>query len=160
MKVKINDLQQGSKIEFNFKIDSLEDLNLKEPVEVTGTVYRVEDFYVVQGNYKTILDLQCVKCLKTITQNLEGNFDGKFLNPKSYEKYLSSLEEEEEMEDEIVGEASNGEIDILELVREYIILDLPLYPSCDPICEDTSVIDRYSDDGVDPRWQQLLQIKN
>jgi len=37
---------------------------------------------------------------------------------------------------------------------------MPPYPQCEPSCEDDSEIEKHSNDGIDPRWQQLLQIKN
>ncbi|MGL4307807.1 YceD family protein [Cetobacterium sp. SF1] len=160
MKIKINDLMNGSKIDFDFTVEKMEDILLKEPVHLVGEAFKEENVYVVKGHFKALVQTECVKCLASLYETVEGDFQEKFLDSKSYSKYLSNLKEEEELEDEVINEAVNGELEIIELVREHIILGLSLYPVCDPVCEDTSVLDKYSDDGIDPRWQQLLQIKN
>ncbi|MEF9933017.1 MAG: DUF177 domain-containing protein [Cetobacterium sp.] len=160
MKIKINELMGHSKIEFDFTADSIDGIDLKGDVHVTGIAYNNGTQYIVTGEYKTTVTTQCVKCLENILETMEGSFEGKFLDSKSYKEYLKSLASDSELGEESLDEAVNGEIDILELVRQYIILDLPLYPACVPMCKDASALEKYSDDGIDPRWQQLLQIKN
>lgn len=102
-----------------------------------------------------------MRCLKDIEVDLNGEFIGSFLDEAAYRQYMKNLKTECEIDsNEIYDEIINGEIDLSRLVREYIILDLPPYPQCDPKCEDDSEIEKYSDNGIDSRWQQLLQIKN
>ena len=80
---------------------------------------------------------------------------------RQYIQYLKSLSTECEIDkNEIYDPIENGIIDLESLVREYILLDMPPYPQCEPSCEDDSEIEKHSNDGIDPRWQQLLQIKN
>ena len=148
-------------LEFDFYIDSIEDVELKERVHVVGTAVNNNGKVEITGKYSTVIKTQCVRCLKEIEIELENNFTGTFLDENEYRQYLKSLNTECEInQDEIYDEIEDGVIDLERLVREYIILDMPPYPQCDPICEDNSEIEKYSDDGIDPRWQQLLQIKN
>ncbi|MCJ8342935.1 MAG: DUF177 domain-containing protein [Cetobacterium sp.] len=160
MKVKINDLMNGSKINFDFTVDKIDGVSLKEPVSINGIAYREENAYILECHYHGVIETQCVKCLEPLLETVKGDFQEKFLDSKSYSRYLSSLGEEEELEDEVINEAVNGELEIIDLVREHIILELSLYPTCEPSCDDTTMLEQYGDDGIDPRWQQLLQIKN
>ena len=85
------------------------------------------------------------------------NLQEVFLDEGAYRQYMKNLKAECEIDsNEIYDEIIDGEIDLLELVREYIILDLPPYPQCNPKCEDDSEIEKYSDDGIDSRWQIII----
>ena len=148
-------------LEFDFYIDNIEDIELKDRVHVVGTAVNNNGKVEISGKYSTKVKSQCVRCLKEMEVELNNNFMGTFLDENEYKQYLKSLNAECEIsQDEIYDEIKDGVIDLDELIREYIILDMPPYPQCEPMCEDDSEIEKYSDDGIDPRWQQLLQIKN
>lgn len=148
-------------MEFDFYIDNMDDIELLEKVHVVGTAVNNNGKVEISGHYSTKLRTQCVRCLKELELKLENDFIGTFLDENQYTQYLKSLNTECEIdENEIYDPIENGIIDLASLVREYIILDMPPYPQCEPICEDDSEIEKHSDNGIDPRWQQLLQIKN
>ena len=148
-------------LEFDFYMESVEDIELEEKVHVVGTAVNNNGKVEISGKYSTVVKTQCVRCLKDISVKLENGFTGTFLDEVEYKQYLKSLNTECEIDqNEIYDEVKDGVIDLEELVREYIILDMPPYPQCDPVCEDDSEIEKYADNGIDPRWQQLLQIKN
>lgn len=160
MRIDIKDFPNQI-LEFDFYIDKMEDIDLKERVHVVGTAVNNNGKVEVSGNYSTVVRTQCVRCLKDIEIELNNNFMGTYLDEAQYNQYLKSLNAECEInQDEVYDEIKDGIIDLEGLVREYIILDMPPYPQCQPVCEDDSEIEKYSDDGIDPRWQQLLQIKN
>lgn len=148
-------------LKFEFYIDRMEDVELKERVHVIGTAVNDNGKIKLNGHYSTKVNTQCVRCLKENEIDLENDFSAIFLDEVQYNKYLKSLNQECDItEEEIYDQVVDGTIDLDSLVREYIILDLPPYPQCHPKCEDESQIEKYKDDGIDPRWQQLLQIKN
>ena len=89
----------------------------------------------------------------------EKEFNAKFLNPQDYERYLETLAKAAEMTEEDYFEAEGNEIDVTELVREELLLEMPQYPACVPECKDDSYLQKYSNDGMDSRWAQLLDIK-
>lgn len=158
MIVKLSQIMNGETISFDYVEKEMDSLVIPEGVTIRGTAYAKDGYYVVEGTYRTILKLECVKCLAEIEPLVQGDFEGKYLESKEFEKYLSSLKPEEEFGDNHLEEAVNGEINISELVREYIILDLSEYEVCAPECADTSEVE-YQKDEIDPRWQQLLDIK-
>lgn len=148
-------------LEFDFYIDSMEDVELKERVHVIGTAVNNNGKVEISGKYSTKVKTQCVRCLKELEIELKNDFTGTFLDEAEYTQYLKSLNPECEIsQNEIYDEIKDGVIDLDQLIREYIILDMPPYPQCEPNCEDDSEIEKYGDNGIDPRWQQLLQIKN
>lgn len=148
-------------LEFDFYIDSMEDIDLKNRVHVIGTAVNNNGKVEISGKYSTKVKTQCVRCLKEIEIELSNDFMGTFLDESEYVQYLKSLNAECEInQNEIYDEIKDGVIDLEGLIREYIILDMPPYPQCEPVCEDDSEIEKHSDNGIDPRWQQLLQIKN
>lgn len=157
LKIKIEDILKGQLSNFNFEIDRMDGLDLIK-LEIIGTAVYENHKYVVTGNYNAIMKLECVRCLTPIEREIEGEFKGIYLDPKEYKKYLAELKPEEEITAEFYEEAVNGEINISDLVREFIILDLPQMESCYPECTDSSSIEKYSKDEIDPRWQQLLEI--
>lgn len=158
MIVKLSQIINETEVNFDYTEDVMESLILPEGVTIRCKAYREDNHYVVEGSYRAILKLECVRCLTEIEPLIQGEFIGRFLDPKDYAKYLSSLKPEEEFGKYHYEEAKDSEIDISSLVREYIILDMSQYESCLPECTDTSEVE-YKKDNIDPRWQQLLEIK-
>lgn len=165
MKLKINDFGSSLNIaEFNFLISELDDLIIEAPLKVNGELKKGTDLlfgdtYTVSGTYSGIIKLECVRCLKEISQPVKGEFQWKFLEPKNYSTYIKSFEQESEIDSDGYEEAQNGEIDVAEIVRQQILLDLDFYPTCKPFCDDDSEIEKYSNNGMDQRWAKLLEIK-
>ena len=164
MKLRVKDFSSvlNNTIKFDFYVENIEELNLSDKIHITGNaISDGNGRFEVSGKYSTKAIVQCVRCLKNIEIDLNGEFTGTFLDENAYKQYMKNLKVECEVDsNEIYDEIIDGEINLLGLVREYIILDLPLYPQCNPECEDDSEIEKYSDNGIDSRWQQLLQIKN
>lgn len=159
MIIKLSEIINESEKKFDYVDEKIDSIDTLEGVSIRGDILKDGNKYIVKGTYKTILRLECVRCLAEIEPLVQGEFEAIYLDPKDYSKYISSLKPEEEFGKEHFEEAINSEINISELVREYIILDLSQYESCLPECNDGSEIDKYSKDDVDPRWQQLLDIK-
>ena len=63
-----------------------------------------------------------------------------------------------ESDENVYEELVNGEIDIDELVREHLILEVDPYEVCSENCQGLSEMKDYEDDGIDPRWAQLLEM--
>lgn len=160
MKLEIKNFQ-NQVMKFDFYINNMDDVELLGKVHVIGTAVNNNGKIEINGHYSVRLRMQCVRCLKELELGLENDFTGTFLDEIQYTQYLKSLNTECVIDkNEIYDPVENGIIDLVNLVREYIILDMPPYPQCEPDCEDSSEIKKHSDNGIDPRWQQLLQIKN
>ncbi len=160
MKIKLIDIDRDSKIKFNFSVSSLEGVDLDGELQVSGSVHKINNEYFIEGKYSARIKTQCVRCLEDIIVDMgEKEFQGKFLNAQDYERYLETLSKTAEMTEEEYFEAVSGEIDVTEFVREEMFLEMPQYPACVPECKDDSYLQKYSNDGMDSRWAQLLDIK-
>lgn len=162
MIIKIDEIKacQSQTINFDFTDDKMEGIKLASPVKIKGFAEVQNDGFLVCGEYTAEIMTTCVRCLKEIKIDLAGDFQEYFLDSESFKKYLDSLEAECEIDDSGVVEAVDNEIDITELVREHIILEMTPYPACEPECEGIEELKKYADDGVDLRWQKLFELKN
>lgn len=158
MRIKLLTLDR-EKVGFNFSVSSLEGIRIQN-LEISGIAERINEEYLIKGAYSAEIKTQCVRCLEEIKVELKENiFYAKFLGEKDYEIYLDNLNKTDEMPKDDYFRANNNEIDIIEFIREDLILNMPQYPSCIPECKDDSYLVKYSNNGMDSRWAQLLDIK-
>ena len=135
-------------------------LDLTEPVEALGaTAARVVDpvtldldldhiseGIVVRGAVRATWRGECSRCLQDLAQPLELHVDELFER------------------DPVVGETyplEGHEIDLDQLVRDAVLLELPLAPHCDPPCQPPLIGDDADTDDapVDPRWAVLSELE-
>lgn len=163
MIIKLDELRAkpGQKLGFEFEAAEVEGIKLLSPVEVEGVIEYIGDEILVRGRYRAKVATPCVKCLKEVIVELEGEYDGHYSEGDKFKKHMSSLKKECDVKENYLDEAVNGEVNITDLVREFIILDMPPYPACEPECNGLEEAEKYSQkNDVDPRWQELLNIKN
>jgi len=112
------------------------------------------NLYVLQGKLETIITQDCSRCLKPVSITLVIDIQEQFSR-------LSRAGNEEILR--FAGE----EIDITEVLREYILLNLPVKPLCAPDCRGLCPhcgIDRNTDScdcnpkSVDPRLAALEKL--
>ena len=136
MKLRVKDFSSvlNNTIKFDFYEENIGDIELSDKIHIVGSAVSDNNGKIeVSGKYSTKAIVQCVRCLKDIEVDLNGEFIGSFLDEAAYRQYMKNLKTECEIDsNEIYDEIINGEIDLSRLVREYIILDLPPYPQCDP----------------------------
>ncbi|WP_017589545.1 YceD family protein [Nocardiopsis ganjiahuensis] len=139
---------KGQEIELDLRLEAV-----MEGVLVTGTV---------RGG----LAAECSRCLDPLSEELEAGFQ---------EMYRYAADDEESVgSDEDAGDDDEDyylEGDLLDLgpvVRDAVVLALPLSPLCGPDCPGlcaecgVKIADAGPDhghgDGVDPRWEALREI--
>ena len=162
MKLKLEELKMKGLDHFHFEeiIKELDDLGfeLLEPVKVEFTIDILDEEIAVVGNFSTKIKTTCVKCLKEYEKEIAGEIESSYLDTKKHKKYLDSLEEDMESDNCIYEELIDGEINIDELVREHLILEVNPYGICSQECEGLPEMKDYEDDGIDPRWAELLEM--
>jgi uncharacterized protein len=163
LKKNVNQLKMKMKNRFEFS-EVLDDIQI-EGVEVSKVLVDylieiVQDEVLVRGGFTAFVTTGCVRCLKDIKLEVSGEFFGDYKETKDYNEYLESLGKEQHVTDDMVEEIIDGEIDITSLVRDYIVLEMPQFPACEPECEGLEELKKYRNDGIDSRWQQLLDLKN
>ncbi|MGB6128721.1 MAG: DUF177 domain-containing protein [Psychrilyobacter sp.] len=163
MKKNIDQLKKRRETKFQFT-EILEDIlvegALVPKVDVNYLVELVQSEIIIRGEYTALIKTNCVRCLEEIEVTVSGEFFGNYKESKDYEEYIESLGKEAQVFDDMVEELVDGEVDISSLVRDYIILDMPQFPACEPECSGLEELEKYRDSGIDSRWQKLLDLKN
>jgi len=163
LKKNIDQLKMKRETKFEFQ-EVLEDIQIEgatiSKVHVDYLLELVEGEVIIRGDYKAFLKTSCVRCLEEIDLEVSGEFFGDYKESKDYNEYIESLGKEAQVHDDMVEELVDGEIDISSLVRDYIILDMPQFPACEPECSGLDELEKYRNSGIDSRWQQLLDLKN
>jgi uncharacterized protein len=115
-------LKELSRIDFDFE----------SPLHAEVKVRKTGPTLLLTGSVDTILQLQCVRCLKEFSFPLSSTFD-LLLQPVKE----SSLEEEKELAEEDMesGFFEGGVIHLSEIVCEQIFLEIPYQPLCNEGCK-------------------------
>ena len=120
----------------------------------------------VRGNFTVSLELTCARCLDPVRMQLSPEFD-QFYQSNSG-SMLSGEIALTENETEI-GFFNGDFIEVTDIVREQILLALPMKPMCREDCKglcpycggNRNVRDcGCQDSGSDPRLAPLIKIKN
>ena len=154
-------------IEHSFGADAIElsdGMRLVEPARFTGEVRRDEVRTEVRGHVSAKIAADCVRCLETVEQPVEIDFDDIFIDaenePTDDEIQVSGVDLD-------VSLLTESTIDLAEIVREQLILgtDEPILceEDCQGLCPkcggNRNLIDcKCEDDDVDPRWAALKNL--
>jgi uncharacterized protein len=115
---------------------------------------------LVSGTVRAPLEGECGRCLEPITSEFEGEFQELFV----YSDTRSGGEADED-ERRLEGDL----IDLETVLRDAVVLALPLSPlcreDCPGLCSECGArlaevgLDHRHDDAVDPRWAALQGLK-
>jgi uncharacterized protein len=130
------------------------DLDLKN-LSGTAQVTRTPQGLLVQVKMHATVAAECVRCLEEFEQPLSINFT---------ELYAFSMRTVSES-GLILPES--GVIDLAPLVREYMLLEIPINPLCRPDCKGICPIcgetlnenpHEHEEDTIDPRMAKLKEL--
>jgi uncharacterized protein len=112
------------------------------PVELAVSLERIPEGVVVRGTVAAHWRADCSVCLRELEREIVLHADELFeTDPVEGETYP------------ILGH----EIDLEQLVRDTVLLELPLAPHCDEPCEPAAPSD--DEDAPDPRWAVLSELE-
>jgi len=117
------------------------------------------DFVEVDGNFKGNVDIDCVRCLDPFEVSFSSKFRMFLYNEDG--TFVGDGGEHELKEGDLEFGLFRGDrIDVGELLREQIILNLPDYPLCKPDCKGISrkVKDTTQEDTKNP-FYNLKNLK-
>jgi uncharacterized protein len=143
-----------------------ERVKLTQPVEVKGGVRRTGDVVVVNGHVETRAQVECDRCLKPVELPVSTDFALEYITEADYESSsVAALNEEELSVSVFDGES----IDVDEIVKEQILLAVPVRTLCREDCKgmcpecgidlNTGQCNCEADE-VDPRWAALKSLKS
>ena len=84
---------------------------------------------MVQGDFRTTIKATCVRCLEETEQALHAEFTELYVFQK-----LQTYEQDSEDEPELVL-PEDGYIDLEPLLREYLLLEIPIKALCRSDCK-------------------------
>ncbi len=95
-------------------------------------IFKLGKKILVEGSVKISVSLKCSRCLREFPYPLDLTFRDEY-NPaeemsKEYEKELTNKELD-------LSFYNNDEIDITEIVKEQVLLSLPMKPLCKSVCQ-------------------------
>jgi uncharacterized protein len=142
-----------------------EALRLKTPVKIEAELKKGIVETNIAGTISARVSVECTRCLTEIEHVLEFPFEASFVSPE----YFTEAKEIELRESELdVDVVQDGNIDLAELVREQILLNLPeqifCREDCRGLCEkcgaNLNLIDcNCKEKEIDPRWAALKDLK-
>jgi uncharacterized protein len=165
----IVDLPGLSQPELAFNFNSEPDLEeeaarLTVPAAASGRLVNHAGYVEVEGLIRGTIELDCTRCLKPIIKPLGVKFKVDYVRK---EDYATDIEAEVRPESLDTAVYDDEKIDLGELVREQIVLDLPAQIFCRPDCKGLCVTCGADlNDGpcecrgteIDPRWAALKNL--
>jgi uncharacterized protein len=142
-----------------------ETIKLKDIVKVEGKIKKGIAQTDIQGKISAEIEAECVRCLQAAAVSLMFPFGAVFVTA---ENYTQEKEAELRADDLEVSVFEGDKIDLTELAREQILLNLPSKVFCREDCQglcqkcgaNLNLIDcNCEETEVDPRWSGLKNLK-
>ncbi len=164
-----NVVERTKAIELTLSSDELDldhDLaRLVGEVRFSGETERLLNKAHVRGKIEAEMSVDCTRCLDPVHRKFEILFDDIFVDPADASGEIEVVLGADELDESI---ATDGKIDVVEVVREQILLSLPDQVFCSEDCKglcpecgsNRNLIDcKCIEDEIDPRWSALKSLK-
>ncbi len=133
-----------------------DDAEVKAPVTLTANIVNTGMGLIAKGEIVTTISMTCGVCLKQFEEERSFKFEERFVSET--EIVFPTEKDHEVQEDDIFFTYDiNLSLDFTEMIREIIILNLPIAPKCDINCQ---VQERENKKTIDPRLAVLAKLKN
>ncbi len=109
-----------------------DDFAIAAPVALGFDIEKVKERYRLVGTVSTTLELLCGRCLELFARRVDAAFDLRY-QPHTENTGEGELEIEED--DLSTAFYENDQIDLEQLVREQLLLSLPMKPLCREECK-------------------------
>lgn len=143
MKLDLSEIAHNLGMHYTYEVDYQPDLGesglqLREPVRGEISFTNAGQLVVARGDLRTSVELECSRCLGTFVRDIDVRVDEQF--PAVVEQgeltaaqiaEMHSLQEALDVPDEIYQDFV---LDLTELIRQDIIVDLPFASICSEEC--------------------------
>jgi uncharacterized protein len=131
MKIQIPDIpEEGLEVDLEEDLN-LEGITLVSPVKARLSVTKIETEVVVNGRLTAELEFTCSRCLKSFRQPQDLP-----VNVVYHPEVEAGAEKHGLHDDEMdMGFYTGEELDMQELIREQVMLNLQMKPLCDESCK-------------------------
>lgn len=167
MQVELYDLKKGISlirlVESPASIGITDELVCLGPIEVDITVIRAENQFHLKGKVTVLVEMECSRCLAKFKEWIHADFE--VLISLTYQRLMDRIPKWNEEFVFLAPETHT--VDISQLVREVILLSVPIKPLCREDCK--GLCPRCGQDlnegncrcdlmGIDPRWATLGKL--
>jgi uncharacterized protein len=169
MKIDLNRLgREPLPFEFTISEKELEpeaEIRYPEDVRVTGSILQRSAQIEVSGEIEATPLIDCTRCLQPVEHKLKFPFEAVFVQP---EDFAADREREVQGDDLKVDILEDDSIDLNQIVREQLLLEMPTQLLCSEDCKGlcdrcgTNLNNgecRCKEDDIDPRWAALKNLK-
>lgn len=157
-KILISDIENAEDKVLNVDFeDVIEDIPSSKPVEAHLTIKSMGDFIEVSGVLKATLTLECDLCLKEFEYELNEEINETFAKNTLLEDYGQETELKEGQF--ITDLDGSDEIDIYDLLYQYVILNIPNKKVCGINCNKGVFVTDEEFVEEDPRMEVFKNIK-
>jgi len=133
------------------------------PVELNLRLESVMDGVLVTGTARASVEGECVRCLEPLSQELSADFQEMFSYHDADDRGRPRAEPADDAEDEDTLYIEDGLFDLEPVLRDAVVLALPMQPvcreTCAGLCSECGIrLDENPDhhhDAVDIRWAAL-----
>jgi len=146
---------------------TLDEWELTEPVVGRVRASNARRNIVVRGKAKTAVLMECGRCLREYSQPLEFDLDvtvpmshfNAFLGAAAVD--VDPNDDGDELTREDIDALFQGHsLSVSELVRQAIVLAVPIQPLCGENCPGLPEAEAYNEAPSDPRWAALEKMNN
>ncbi|MDD3419342.1 MAG: DUF177 domain-containing protein [Candidatus Gastranaerophilales bacterium] len=110
----------------------------------------------VKGSVEAVVEVECDRCLEKFSHKLEIQIKEVFTTAAAFDYSHNEIELKN---DNFVVELDNeGQIDVVDLIYQSIILNLPSKKICSENCEGSEVLQKLTANRIDPRLAVFQDI--
>ncbi|NTU41696.1 MAG: DUF177 domain-containing protein [Nitrospirales bacterium] len=132
MKITVSEIpDEGLEIETQEMITSSE-VSLVSPVEIVLHVQREGKDVLLHGMVKADVEQQCSRCLKNFTMTIESAVDVVYIPAEEAAQGDAHELKGDELE---TGFYKEDILDLDEVARDQLLLNIPMKPLCSPDCK-------------------------
>ena len=162
-RINLNEVTQREPIKVDTEIQPAilelpeEEVVSSTPFKLHIEVYRKPVGYDVYGKIEGEVELVCGRCNKKFKEKIKKNF---------YYQLMPASEisgGEIKAADLDIKFSDNDVLDLAEVVKEQILLNLPVKPLCNELCEVPEIsVDKEEviEKKVDKRWEKLKELRD
>lgn len=131
MKILLSDItEDGLDTEFNEAIET-DVIRMLSPLKAKLRIGKVSSEILVNGSLSALVEMQCSRCLNNFTNKTDININVVYHPVEE----LKGVDRHEIKDDELdTGFYRDEQLDISELLKEQLILSLPMKPLCSESC--------------------------
>ena len=114
-----------AKMGFDLGFQRLSDDLVVNAIQGQLSLLRIEDGILVQGVLAVTVDSECGRCLEPVTRTIDVELNERFVPSLTYKPG----------DDQVFAIDADHHIDLKPVLRELVIVSMPLHVLCRPDCE-------------------------